>query len=352
MSGLQKLLFIKIPFIRISYIILLTSLTTFLLSLPIYLILNIPVYTMLLAVLISGIAIAAGSYFGVTKPMRSFIKEVNKYVDGLLKGENTKFEFYPKIYHPKEIAELNTAFKIVIGKIENAYKELRELDRFKSNIISNVSHELKTPITIAKGAIDLALEEKDVEKIRNHLIFAKRNLLRLLNIIDDLITIAKIEKKGLMLEYEKVNMMDIIEDVVNEKIDFAEKQKVKIILDVEDFDFYADKFELKHALLNLIDNAIKFNKENGKVFIKAYKGNDFAVIKVKDTGIGIPKDKLDKIFEPFFQGDPSPTRRYGGTGLGLTIVKRVIELHRGRISVESEEGKGTEFTIKLPLLPV
>ncbi len=245
-----------------------------------------------------------------------------------------------------------TPFVHALRVAEESYRELKKLDELKSNIISNVSHELKTPITIAKGAIDIALEEENPAKIKEHLIFVKRNLLRLLNIIDDLITIAKVEKKGLMLEYEKVNIRDLIWEAVEEKKEFAKKRGVDVFVNAESFDIYVDKFEFKHVLLNLIDNAIKFNKDGGKVFIEAYKKDNTAVIKVRDTGIGIPEDKLDKIFEPFFQADPSTTRKYGGTGLGLTIVKRVVELHKGKVFVSTKLNKGSEFTIEIPVIPI
>ncbi len=234
-------------------------------------------------------------------------------------------------------------------ELEKAYKRISELDALKTAIISNVSHELKTPITNIKGVIDIAMKEKDVNAIREDLKVAKRNILRLLNLIEDIISFANIFR-GNVGKFYKINLKEIIEEALREKERFAKEKKIKIILDAEE-DVYikGDRDLLKRAFVNIIDNGIKFNKENGVLKISIKKENGDALVSFRDTGIGIPEDKIEYIFEPFMQLDYTARRKYGGTGIGLALVKAVVDIHNGKIEVKSKVGEGTEFIIKFPL---
>ncbi len=233
-------------------------------------------------------------------------------------------------------------------KLKEAYDELKDVDFLKSSIITNVSHELKTPITIIKGVIDILIEEVSEKEHYELLRVAKKGIIRLSKIIEDLITIAKITKGDYEITPTLFGLKEVIEEILAEKDNLLKEKNIKVTVDARDIKIFADQNLIKHMLLNLLDNAIKFNKKNGEIFIKAYEENEYVVISIKDTGIGIPKDKIDKIFEPFFQVDPSIRRKYGGTGLGLAIVKRIVDLHDGKIEVKSILGKGSEFIIKLP----
>ncbi|MFH1774943.1 MAG: ATP-binding protein [Methanobacteriota archaeon] len=234
-------------------------------------------------------------------------------------------------------------------KLRAAYEELKELDSVKDDLISNVSHELRTPITIAKSAIELATEEKDEEK-RNELLAMGRNaLLRQNRIVGDLIDVARIQRGALKLEFESIDLKHAVEAVVHEMLPVAMKSGIKIKTSIpESLEVTADFEELRHMLSNLIDNAIKFNKEGGEVLIEVKRSGGFAEVSVTDTGVGIAKEHLSKVFERFYQIDASSTRRYDGTGLGLAIVKDIIEAHGGKIWAESEVGKGSKFTFVLP----
>ncbi len=246
----------------------------------------------------------------------------------------------------KDITEL----KEKENELKVLCENLKSLDFLKSCIINNVSHELKTPITVIKGVLDELHEElEDNEKYMELLKIANRNIKRLLEIIDDLLIIARLARGDYKAVFDVFHIDTIIDEVIKEKRDFIKSKKVEVIKEVEPIPIVADKVLIKHALLNLLDNAIKFNKDGGKIFIRAFKKGENLILEVEDTGIGISEDKIDKIFEPFYQVDPSMHRKHGGTGIGLAVVKRVVGIHNGRISVESKVGVGTKFRIELPL---
>jgi signal transduction histidine kinase len=249
-----------------------------------------------------------------------------------------------------ELKKAHEKLQRAYEELQEAYEELKSLDELKSNIIANVSHELRTPITIAKGAIELAMDEEDVNEKNKLLQMALNALIRLNFIVGDLIEAAKIEKGEVKLKLGAVNVEEVIKSVVDEFKPMYIKDNLKVRVEVEE-DLplaKADYKELRHVLRNLVSNAIKFNREGGEIVIEARKMGDMIEVCVSDTGIGIPEDKLDKIFERFYQIDSSPTRRYGGTGMGLAIVKEVVEAHGGRVTVESELGKGSRFCFTLP----
>ena len=247
-----------------------------------------------------------------------------------------------------DITEIRDAY----NELASAYEELREIDELKSNILANVSHELRTPITIAKGSIQLALEESDPEQRKSLLNMALAALMRQNFIIEDLLEAAKFEKGRVKLQLEDVDVVKIIKKVVEEFEPLLREENLKLNIKTEGGlpKAKADVRSLEHVLRNLISNAIKFNKQGGSIFIEVMqKRNDVIEVCISDTGIGIPKDKLSKIFERLYQVDSSPTRRYGGTGMGLAIVRDIVEAHGGKITVESELGRGSTFCFTLPV---
>jgi signal transduction histidine kinase len=234
---------------------------------------------------------------------------------------------------------------------KRAYEELKTLDELKGNIIANVSHELRTPITICKGALELAWEEKDMEKRNELLKMAFDALVRQNLIVGNLIEAARMERGKRVLKLEAVNLAQIIALVCGEFEPLVIKGKIKMDVRVEeDLPMVrADYRQMRYVLRNLIHNAIKFNKPGGRVNIEAAKKKGMVEVCMSDTGIGIPKDKQEKIFERLYQVDSSITRRYGGTGMGLAIVKEIVEAHGGKIKVESEVGEGSRFCFTLPI---
>jgi PAS domain S-box-containing protein len=240
---------------------------------------------------------------------------------------------------------------LLYEELRSAYVELKAVDELKSNIIANVSHELRTPITIAKGAIELAMMEDDRERRDQLLRMALDALVRQNFMVGNLIEAARIEKSSRRPKRRPLDLIPVIMDVVRELRPMARKKKVKMTLQLDkDLPIVmADAEQLKHIIRNLLHNAVKFNKEGGRVTVDARPINGSVEVCVEDTGIGISRENLDRIFERFYQVDPGLTRHYGGTGMGLAIVKEIVEAHGGKVTVESEVGKGSRFCFTLPI---
>lgn len=236
-------------------------------------------------------------------------------------------------------------------KLKRAYRELKSIDELKDNIVENVSHELRTPITIAKGMIELSMEEEDPEKRRKYLESAIKALIRQNRVVGDLIEMARFAKKRKKFEIKKLDLNPIVSLVLRRLEPLALEKKVKIDVRISPSlpNIEGDAEALHRAIYNLMHNAVKFNREGGRVVVKAAQKNNFVEVCIEDTGIGIPKEKLDKIFDPLFQVDSSTSRRYSGTGMGLAVVKRIIESHGGKIEVKSKVGEGSKFILHLPI---
>jgi PAS domain S-box-containing protein len=232
-----------------------------------------------------------------------------------------------------------------------AYEELKSLDELKSNILANVSHELRTPITIARGAIELAMEEEDARRKGELLEKALGALERQDFIVGNLIEAARSHKSRPRLSLSPVRLDKIISLICDEFRSVAEKRSIALRVKIErDLPRVRGDYEqLKQLLRNFVHNAIKFNKEGGEVTIEAGKRGDSVMVCVADTGIGIPPDMIERVFDHFYQVDSSLTRRYGGTGIGLAIARNIAEAHGGKIWAESQEGKGSRFCFTLPL---
>jgi PAS domain S-box-containing protein len=236
-------------------------------------------------------------------------------------------------------------------ELQRTYEELKELDKLKDEFFQNVTHELRTPITIISGSMDILLGEKLDEEKRKLLEITKRSAVRLNRLVGNILDFSRLEARKRELNLQSLNVTEIIEESVSEQLEFAEKNGVTIETTITEHlpPIKADKNGVKQMLTNLLNNAIKFNKKGGKVVISAEHDKNFITLSVADTGIGIPEDKIPKLFTRFYQVDGSTARRYSGTGLGLAIVKKLVELHGGKIWVESEVGKGTKFWFTLPI---
>ncbi len=237
------------------------------------------------------------------------------------------------------------------NELQHAYAELRTIETLKNDIIANVSHELRTPLTVAKGTIELAMDEKD-EKERKKILRAGKNaLLKQNDIIEDLITASEFWRGKLKLKFEDLELEEVLSTMRGEIGRKAEEKNIAIKFSIPERlpKIRADYSALQRILRNLIDNAIKFNKAGGEVTIYAKKNEGMITICISDTGIGIAKEHMGKLFAPLYQIDPSTTRRYSGTGMGLAATKRLVEAHGGRIWAESELGKGSRFCFTVPI---
>ena len=234
--------------------------------------------------------------------------------------------------------------------------QLRELDRLKSSFLANMSHELRTPLNSILGFSDVMLEELDgplTENMRNDLGLIQKNGQHLLHLINDVLDMAKIESGKMNLNIEKFNLQEIIEEVTSITSPFASERNLSLFIEPDsDYEvrISADKIRIRQVMINLINNAIKFT-ERGKISIRAACEDNHVLISVKDTGIGIPHDHLEAVFQEFTQVDTSTTRKVGGTGLGLPISRRLIEMHGGRLWAESSgvNGEGSIFYVFLPI---
>ncbi len=247
-------------------------------------------------------------------------------------------------------------------QLEKANQELKKIDAMKSEFVSVASHELRTPLAAIKNSIQLILSGKTGEINENQAKFlsmAERNINRLTNILNDLLSLSRIESGRMALNFETIPCHKIIEPAVASLKPQADGKSISLEVDCpENLPLvYADKEKIEQVLVNLIGNAIKFTPEGGKISVWAKLiaeereggSSKKMAVGVKDTGIGIPKEHLHSIFDKFYQVEGSLHRSSGGTGLGLAITKGLVEIHQGKIWVESEVGKGSTFIFTLPL---
>lgn len=222
--------------------------------------------------------------------------------------------------------------------------------RMKEEFISNISHELRTPLAIAKGSIELVLEEDLSEEQKELLTRGKENLEKLNRIIGDLIEAAQLAGNP-ELKIENVEINDLLSNCVEELSKKAALKEIKIKIRIPEKlpQVAGDKDKLKKAFTCILENAVKFNRRKGEVFVEAGTFNGSLVITFSDEGIGVPKNHKDKIFEAFYQVDGSTRRRYNGMGLGLAIANKIISLHKGRIFVENRKKGGSVFSVVLPI---
>ena len=234
--------------------------------------------------------------------------------------------------------------------------QLRELDRLKSSFLANMSHELRTPLNSILGFADVMIEELDgplTENMSNDLKLIQKNGQHLLHLINDVLDMAKIESGRMSLNLERFLVHDLLEEVTSITSTLASEKNLSLFLEddsVASVEIIADLTRLRQVMINLINNAIKFT-EKGKISLWTAQQENLITIRVKDTGVGIPPDKLEEIFQEFTQVDTSSTRKAGGTGLGLPISRRLIEMHGGRLWAESTgiPGEGSTFFVELPV---
>ena len=244
----------------------------------------------------------------------------------------------------REFYNLSSTF----NKIINRYKEL---ENTRQEFVSNVSHELKTPITSMKILADSLLMQPDVpvelyEEFMNDIV---HEIDRENQIITDLLTLVKMDKTQANLNISSVKINDLLEVLLKRISPIAEKRGIKIRLEtMREVIAEVDEVKLSLACNNLIENAVKYNDDNGSVDVSLNADHKFFYIRVKDTGCGIPEDCQEQIFERFYRVDKSHSRATGGTGLGLSIVKHGVMLHHGEVHVESKLGEGTRIELVFP----
>ena len=240
------------------------------------------------------------------------------------------------------------------AELQTALERLAELSKLKANFISNISHELRTPLTHIKGYTELLISESlgpVTDEQKHALQVSQKSTTRLENLIEDLIMVSITSRGDLALKQEPLDMRRIANLSVKNFIQKAEERGVTVhaVLDRHLPFAQADSQKLLWVLGQLLDNAIKFTPSGGRVILRVqHESEKLLSVSVTDTGIGIPKERIEEIFQPFHQLDGAATRRYGGTGLGLLLVRQIVEAHGSMLEVNSNEGRGSTF--KFPLL--
>ena len=238
-------------------------------------------------------------------------------------------------------------------QVEEAAERMRELNELKSNFVSTVSHELRTPLTSIKAYVETLIENvgaKNETMQKEFLGIIHEETERLARLIDAVLDLSQLESGTFRIKKDVFDVGQVVKNVVNVLRPMAEKKKLDVEVDVPESSLLleADKDLVKQVIVNLVGNAIKFTPVEGKVTLSARLEGTLVKLIVQDTGVGIPKDEMDKIFDRFYQVDGSSAREFGGAGLGLTICKSIMEWHGGTIDVESEEGKGSKFITVFP----
>ena len=231
---------------------------------------------------------------------------------------------------------------------------LERLERIRRDFVANVSHELRTPLTAIRGYAETLLEGalEDQENNRRFLEIIKAHAIRLNNISSDLLTLSELETGKARPEPAPIAVCAALDSATRTVESEARLRGVSIVRgQIEEVEVLGDRLQFEQALVNLLDNAVKFNRPSGQVFLEATRDDDRVKITLADTGIGIPHDDLPRIFERFYRVDKARSREVGGTGLGLSIVKHIIERMNGTVSVESQLGRGSTFSLLLPAVP-
>jgi two-component system phosphate regulon sensor histidine kinase PhoR len=249
--------------------------------------------------------------------------------------------------YPTDNRTMNTGALAFINDIT----QVRKLEEMRSEFVSNVTHELKTPLTSIQGFVETLKEGavNDPSVAEKFLDIIDIEADRLRSLINDILQLSEIESMKQDNEKQLFELCPLVEEVESMLANAASDKNVTLYNQTPSpLMLEADRHRMKQLLINLVDNAIKYNKPGGRVTVWAEIVGPSLEIHVKDTGIGIPSDHTDRIFERFYRVDKGRSRAMGGTGLGLSIVKHIAQLYGGTVRVESEEGKGSEFIVTLP----
>ena len=248
-----------------------------------------------------------------------------------------------------QVKRMRTEHEYEMSRFEAA--KLHEVDVMKSRFFANISHEFRTPLTLILGPVKEMIDTSEQEETRQKLHVVHKNASRLLGLVNQLLDLSKLESGNMNLQAAPLDIVSLVKGLSQSFSSYAERKRISLNVVSSDQTLiaYIDKDKFEKILTNVLSNAFKFTPEGGSIDVSVTKEETCATVRVSDTGIGIPKDKLSRIFDRFYQVDDSHTRAQEGTGIGLSLTKELVDLHKGSIEVESQEGKGTTVSIKLPL---
>ncbi|MBU3089057.1 PAS domain-containing sensor histidine kinase [Clostridium gasigenes] len=236
------------------------------------------------------------------------------------------------------------------------YNEMKAYDKIRNEFFANLSHEIRTPINIIYSCFQLLSIQKENGAESLAIYYnkyegtIKQNCFRMLRLVNNLIDISKIDSGFIKMKFGNHNIINLVEDITLSIVPYVEAKKINIMFDteVEELEIKCDPDEIERVMLNIISNAIKFNDVGGNIFVNISVNETWVEISVKDTGIGVSKELREYIFERFIQSDKSLNRKKEGSGIGLALVKSLVELHNGEVYLNDNEGKGSEFIVRLP----
>lgn len=253
----------------------------------------------------------------------------------------------------KKIEELNENIRLK----DVLLKEAKEYNQLKTQLFSTISHELKTPLNIILAVAQLMQKFHNSgyncpyqEYFEKHMRILKQNSFRLLRLINNIVDVSRIEMGFLKMNLSKSDIINLVEDISLSVVEYTKSKGIYLVFDtqIEEKIMVYDAEKVERVMLNLLSNAIKFTEPGGKINVNVYEREGAVLISVKDTGIGIPENMLEKIFDPFRQVDSSLRRNSEGSGIGLSLVKSLVQMHGGTITVRSRYGQGSEFIVELP----
>lgn len=299
-----------------------------------------------LAAILTAFVLAERFSRSITEPLRDIAEEMGKFHDPKGKMEFKSYEF-------EEINIISKTTKKMADEV-NQYVEKLELERrVRQEFFSNASHELKTPITSVRGYTELIENGMvaDEEKKKEYLGRIRKETENMTNLINDILMISRLETKELEVVMTDLSLSQVLNEVAEQLKPMAEMAQVEFTHASMPVMFHGNLKQMQELLSNLITNGIKYNKPGGRVHATIDKVRDEVIIQVYDTGVGIPEDSINRVFERFYRVDKGRSKKVGGTGLGLAIVKHIAGYYGGKIKVESKVDIGTTFTVYLPQRP-
>lgn len=274
------------------------------------------------------------------------VKPLKKMVGSIRHIESGDFSEQIDIRDNMEVEQISSAINSMLSKVQN-------LEDSRQEFVSNVSHELKTPITSIKVLVESLMMQEDtpVELYREFMGDINQELDRMNKIVNDLLSLVKMDKSAVQMCIEEVNINEFIEGILKGITPIASQRNIEIIFEsVRPVSAQIDSVKLGMAFTNIIENAVKYNFDNGWVRVTLNADHKFFYLRVADSGVGIPEELQDHIFERFYRVDKARSRETGGNGLGLAITRNAILIHRGSIKVHSVEKQGTTFAVRIPLI--
>ena len=287
------------------------------------------------------ILLAAAGVFAAARVVRP-LHRISAAIESVTEGYTDDVLHEDTFTETRQISE---SFNKMLGR-------LKQLDESREEFVSNVSHELKTPMTSMKVLADSLLEQENVpvEMYQEFMADIAKEIDRENQIITDLLSLVKMDKTGQNINIQSVNINELLEQILKRLKPIADKKNVEIVMEsFRPVSAEIDETKFSLAISNLVENAIKYNHDDGWVHVSLNADHKYFYIKVEDSGIGIPEEDQAHIFERFYRVDKSHSREIGGTGLGLAIARNAVLMHRGSIRVYSTKGEGTTFTVRIPL---